>query len=61
MKGRLDVDPQQIRLLQQQLKKNLGTFYYHRGLVYRKLGKVQNAMTDMRKSKDLGFDPEKEW
>ncbi len=43
----------------QEIDQSLAVMYQHRGLIYQKLGREQEADKDLRNAKDLGYDPAK--
>ena len=50
-----------IKLLRRQtelFEQNLAVLYHHRGLVYQKLGRGQDAAQDLARADELGYDPE---
>jgi tetratricopeptide (TPR) repeat protein len=52
------IDTKVLRRMTESREQNLAIMYHHRGLVYQKLGREQDAERDLTRADKLGYDPE---
>ena len=55
---RYQVDQRELKQASLVWDHHMAVLYHHRGLVYQKLGNVNDAFTDLRRAKELGYNPD---
>lgn len=54
----MEIDARPSRAFERQLREARAVLYHHRGLVYRALGRSGEADADLRRAKELGYNPQ---
>ena len=55
---RSGIDERVVDRLEQSAEQNLAVLYQHRGLIYEKLGRSDDAAEDFRRAQEYGYSPE---